>query len=185
MTKNTCAVAFLAAALLAPAALAGGNDASGRGPFIHVEVRESGGDEESVKINLPLSVALVALEAMQDEVDAQTRFGIGHADLEVSDLRRMWKGMRAAGDTEFVTVREGSETVRIDRRGDTVFVQVDDRDAKDAVRIQLPVAVLDALLAGEGETLDLQGAVEALGKAGAGEILRIEDAGDFVRVWID
>ena len=69
--------------------------------------------------------------------------------------------------------------------GEKVCVKVDGRDSEETVRIQVPVAVLDALLSGEGEEVNVQAAVDELSKIGKGEIVRIEDEGDFVRVWID
>lgn len=187
MKKAHLFLAAAAVALLAPAAVLAEKKAETQnGPFIHVEVREAGGEEGSVNINLPLALAQVALATMEENVDLKAKAQLGHGDLKVSELRRMWQAMRDAGDTEFVTVQEEGETVRIYREGETVFVKVNAGDAKDKVRIQVPVGVMDALLSGEGEELDLAAAVDKLGALGKGELVRIEEEeGDSVRIWID
>jgi hypothetical protein len=186
MKKADWVTVVAAAALLVPAmARADGSAATPRRPFLHVEVREGGGREESVKINLPLAVASEALQTLQEDLDEHGPFRLDHSELPISDLRRMWRSMCDAGDTEFVAVREDGRTVRLYRQGDNVFVKVDDRDTNEIVRLQVPLVVMDALLAGDGETLNLPAAVDALARCGTGEILRIEDRSDFIRVWID
>ncbi|MHB8079504.1 MAG: hypothetical protein ACYDIE_09630 [Candidatus Krumholzibacteriia bacterium] len=187
MKKAHLFLAAAAVALLAPAAvLAEKTTEAQNGPFIHVEVREAGGEEGSVNLNLPLALAQAALAAMQENVDLKARAELGHGDLKVSDLRKMWRAMRDAGDTEFVTVQDAGETVRIYREGEMVFVKVNEGDAKDKVRIRVPVTVMDALLSGEGEQLDLEAAVNQLSSMGKGELVNIEEeAGDSVRIWID
>lgn len=187
MKKAHLFLAAAAVAMLAPAvSLAGKKDAAQNGPFIHVEVRAADGEEGSVNINLPLALAQVALAALDENSDLKAKAQFDHGDLKVSDLRKMWKAMRDAGDTEFVTVQEEGETVRIYREGETVFVKVNEGDAKDKVRIQVPVGVMDALLSGEGEELDLAAAIEQLSTMGKGELVRVEEAeGESVRIWID
>ena len=68
------------------------------------------------------------------------------------------------GDTEFVTVDGEDESVRIARVGDQITVQVEDRgeEGAETVDIQLPIVVVDALLAGDGDTLNVRAAVERL-----------------------
>jgi hypothetical protein len=187
MKKAHLMLAAAAVALLAPAAVLAEKKAEAQnGPFIHVEVREAGGEEGSVNINLPLALAQAALATMQESVDQHAKLTFDKSELKVSDLRRMWTAMRDAGDTEFVTVQEAGETVRIYRKGEMVFVKVNEGDAKDKVRIQVPVSVMDALLSGEGEELDLAGAIDKLGAMGKGELVTVEEeAGDSVRIWID
>lgn len=186
MQKNHLLLAALAVVLLAPAALwAQKADEGPRGPFIHIEVREAEGEEGAVDINLPLALAQAALEAGQESLDKHSHLTLDDSDLSVSDLRRMWKAMSDAGDTEFVTVREQDETVRIYREGEKVFVKVDASEGKEKVRISVPVRLMDALLGGEGEELDLRAALAELGRMEKGEIVSVEDEGETVRIWID
>ena len=50
--------------------------------------------------------------------------------------------------------------------------------------IQRP-GVVDALLAGSGDELDIKGALVAMQKQNAGEILTVNDNETQVRIWID
>jgi len=157
-------------------------------PWIHVEVLEDQGDGARVKVNLPLSLAKVAL-SMASEMESE-HFDRGHirienADITVQDLRALWRELKDAGDAEFVEAEDDGETVKLFRKGSTVFVHVDSDDGDEKVRIEVPIAVVDALLSGEGETLDLAAAVDQLQGMTPGDIISIRDGEDTVRVWID
>ena len=113
-------------------------------------------------------------------------------DIDVEDLRKMWEELSAVGDAEFVSVEGDDETVRVSREGDVFRIVVDERKegANEQVRVEVPVAVLDALFSGEGESLNLRDALEEL-KTQRGDIVRIDTVGGDgdgdtkVRVWID
>jgi len=94
----------------------------------------------------------------------------------------MWREIMAAGDMEFMTFQEGDQNVRVARNGDQIQVRVDDDD--DTVQVDLPIAVVDALLAGDGDTLDIAGALEALQQL-RGDIVRVTEGERQIRVWID
>ncbi len=159
-------------------------------PWIHVEVQEGGDDDTQVRVNLPLSVVQVALEAAPKKCLEDGKIHLHHMnhDIDVEDLRKMWEELSAVGDAEFVSVEGDDETVRVSREGDVIRIVVDERKegANEQVRVEVPVAVLDALFSGEGESLNLRDALEEL-KTQRGDIVRI-DSGDGdtkVRVWID
>ena len=188
----TCALVL---ALVMPgAALAGKKPASADQPWIHVEVREGAEGAASVNVNLPLALAEAALlasdgvlkEHMHIRLD-EGEDGEDDEDISVADLRRIWKAARDAGDAEFVTVEEAGETVRVFREGEHVFVNVDEAgdEGGGKVRVRMPVTIMDALLAGEGEELDLAAVLAGLRNAGEGELVRVEDGTDVVRIWID
>ena len=161
-------------------------------PWVHVEVQEGGDDDTHVRVNLPLSVVQIALEAAPKKFleDGKIHLHHGNHDIDVEDLRKMWEELSAVGDAEFVSVEGDDETVRISREGDVFRIVVDERKegANEQVRVEVPVAVLDALFSGEGESLNLRDALEEL-KTQRGDIVRIHTgAGDGdtkVRVWID
>ena len=209
MKKTTLLTTVLALVLIAPAAVLARDDkdAAASGPWIHVEVREANADQAIVNVNVPFALADAALESFNDQIGTHIQFGrhghrehvesgehaegvspgdsLGHPELSVADLRRMWKAMRDAGEAEFVTVKEGDESVRIRREGDLVRVDVDGKKDGEKVRIRVPVTVLDALLSGEGDELNVRAAVNELKTMKNGEVVRVEDGGDLVRVWID
>ena len=74
----------------------------------------------------------------------------------------------------------------IARTGDEVQVRVEkcDADGVEAVDIRLPVAVFEALLSGDGETLNVGAAVERLADL-RGDIVRVRGDDHHVRVWVD
>lgn len=154
-------------------------------PWIHVEVNESGGEASHVKVNLPLSVVEVAIEVAPEKIlrEGHLRFH-SDEDVDVEDLRRMWQELRATGDADFVSIEEEDATVSVRRQGDRVLVNVDDRKGEGQVQVQVPVSVVDALLSGEGQELNLKDAISEL-KSLRGEIVRVDDGNDKVRIWID
>ncbi len=190
MKNRLFAVALLAGALVLPAQSFAGKDKNKDQAWIHVEVIEQNGDGSKVSVNLPLSMADVALQMAEskDHTLSRGRISLEDHDVSVQDLRKLWQDLRAAGDAEFVTIEDDDDTVRIYRKGDRVHVDVrdnGDEDDAETVKIEMPVSVVDALLGGEDDALDLQAALAELKTMGPGEIVRVEDGGDHVRIWID
>jgi len=152
--------------------------------WIHVRVTEPAGDN-TVSVNLPLSLAQVALEIAPRDVLEKGRLKLSQNDISVADIRRLWAELKATGDAEFVTIEEKDKTVRVARAGEYLRVNVQDQSAKrETVQIRMPIAVVDALLSGEGETMDVAAAIAQL-KGQRGEIVSVESAESQVRIWID
>ena len=158
-------------------------DAETTGSWIHVRVDEA--DGAKVNINLPMSLVDVALEIGQkqgfDEDDLRLD---PEGDVTIEDLRRMWSELKNAGDADLVEVQDGDEHVRVYKRGDRVHVDVDE-DGAEKVRIEMPAAIVDALLSGEDDRLDLPAAARELARTGSHEVVRIDDEGTTIRIWID
>jgi len=155
-------------------------------PWIHIEVDENEAGASHVKVNLPLSVVQIALEVAPDKIVNDGRIHIHHIDedLGVEDLRRMWNELRSAPESEWVSVEQRDETVRIRRQDEQVLVEVDHRKDGEKVHVQVPLAVVDALFSGEGQELNLKEAISEL-KSLRGDIVRVEDGETTVRIWID
>lgn len=188
MNRKLLSLVVGAAMLLAVGATAQAQTAG----WIHIRVMEDEGT--SVNVNLPMSLISVAMELAQkhafngdmdfgDEFDGHVRFGHGN-DFEVEDIRRMWAELRDAGDADYVQVQDGDENVNIYRRGDIVYIEVD-KDGDNKVRLQVPFSVVDVLLDGEGNELNLVGALEEMASSNNGEILQVNDGDTTVRIWID
>ena len=157
---------------------------SAQTPWIHVEVEEAEEEDSHVKVNLPLSLVRVALEAAPEKVVSNGRVHLGDADVDVENLRRMWRELQNTGDVELASVENGDETVTVRREGDAVRISVKgQREAKE-VYVEVPVEVIDALLSGEGNDLNVLAAVEKL-DGRRGDLVRVTDGGTKVRVWID
>jgi hypothetical protein len=155
-------------------------------PWIHVEVIESGDEPEKVNVNVPLALAEVALEVLPKDVTEKISSKFQEKDISLADLRKLWAELKNSGDAEFVTVESDDETVRVVREGQIIRVNVDDRggDEPEQVRVEIPIEVVDALLSGEGEELNLRAAVQQL-RNRRGDLVNVDDGKSKVRVWID
>ncbi len=157
-------------------------------PWLHVQVTGEDDGAENVALNLPLSAAepLLALVPHRILSDGQLSLAGREVPVNVGAMRDLWRVLMEVGDTEFVTVDGADETVRIAREGDQIAVKVEDRDEEGAetVDIQLPIVVVDALLAGDGDTLNVRAAIERLGEL-RGDIVRVSEDARQVRIWID
>ena len=153
-------------------------------PWIHVEV--TGDSGTNMNLNLPLA-AVTAMLALAPETLVQNgQLQLGNStELPVAAIRDMWRELRAAGDVEFVTIQHEDQDVRIAREGDIILVNVTDRDGSgdDAVRVEIPVLVVDALLSGDGDTLNIRAAVDELSTL-RGELVRVIESDNNIRVWI-
>lgn len=154
-------------------------------PWIHIRVTENDEGAKKVSVNLPLSLAQVALEVAPRDVMEKGRLKLREKNISVADLRRLWTELKASGDAEFVTVEEKDKTVRFARAGSYLQVDVRDQSEKhETVQIRMPLAVVDALLSGEGESMDVGAAIAQL-KGQRGEIVTVEGSDSQVRIWID
>jgi hypothetical protein len=177
-------VGILMVVMTAGMALAGS-----QGLWLHVKVEEDGRDGESVRINIPLSLVEELLPLIQiDEFDrGKIRIdALGMDDeLEGIDFLKMWEAIQNAGDAEFVRIQADDADVRVVKEGDWILIETSE-DSREQVNIRFPLAVVDAMFSGEPGELDLLAAVEALGRYGrGGDLVRVQDGRDLVRVWID
>ncbi len=188
MKRPAYGIALLATLLLVSGALANAQEPTKeRTPWIHIQVIGEGDDAEKVNINLPLSLVEVAVDVAPDEALQEAHVQLDRHGLSISDLRRLWQEFRAAGEKEFVTVEKPNERLRILRRGEHIVIEVDRTDneaSKEEVRVEVPMAVVDALLSGEGEQFNLGEAVAQL-KDQRGDIVRVDDGKSHVRIWVD
>lgn len=175
------------AALLAPVLMLSGVLGAAEAPaWLHVQVTEGGAKAAKVSVNLPLSLVDVAFDIAKDQHLQGGRIKLEHSDMKLADLRRVWAELKNAGDTEFVTVEEKDESVRIERKGERVLVRVSDKKGGgEKVRVDVPTGVVDALLSGEGDSLNLRSALDELKRTAGGEFIHVNDGDSHVRVWID
>ena len=149
------------------------------------------GDEEgdfNLNINVPLSAVEPLLSLVPHRILADGHLAVAGHDMpiDIGAMRNLWRAIANIGDAEFLSVDSGEERVRVARTGDQIHVQVEecDDDGGETVDIRLPVAVLDALLSGDGETLNIAAAVERLADV-RGDIVQISSDERQIRVWID
>ena len=175
------------AAFASASASASAQDADAR-PWLHVQITSVDEGAENVSVNVPLSAAEPMLALVPHRILSDGRLSLAGRDMpiDIGAMRDLWRALTEVGDTEFVTVEGGDETVRVARAGDQIVVRVEERDDGEAetVDVQLPIVVVDALLSGDGETLDVRAAVESLG-ALRGDIVRVNEGERQIRIWID
>lgn len=173
-----------AAVLAAPVATVHAQQARAQeASWIHVRVDET--DGARVRVNLPISLVEVALDAAGKEALKGEDFDWdSESDVSLDDIRRMWRELREAGDAEYVDARDGDEHVRVYRDGDRVHVRVDEDD-REKVRMDMPFAIVETLLGTEGDELNVSAAMKELARTGNQELIRIQDDDATVRVWID
>jgi len=199
--RKSIVVGGLGLALLAAAFAAAQTTSTA---WLHVRVDEAQ-KASKVRVNLPMTVVDAVVKATPDLIEEHGKVNFGeHHGMKLADCRRAWKQLMAAGDAEFVTVESEDENVRVQRKGDLVIVYADHKGhaakpakaeaekseaAKKAegpgeVRIEVPVSLVDALLSGEGEEVNLQAALAEVQKR-RGDIVRVHDTDADVRIWID
>jgi hypothetical protein len=174
-------------ALLVPALCGAGALSAAEPTWLHVQVHDGKDKDARVSVNLPLSLLDVALSSVKGEHMSGGHVRIGKdKDIDVQNLRRMWAELAKAGDTEFVTVEEKKESVRVERKGARVLIRVTDKpSAKDKVRVDVPTSVVDALLSGSGDELDLQAALRELRRSASQDFINVDDGDSRVRIWMD
>lgn len=179
--KHLKTFAVAAALVLVLPALAA---AQAEGLWIHVQVQEDGA--EQVNVNLPLSVAEAALPMIPKDVMSDGGIKIDDEEITVDELRNVWNELRNQPSFTLaeITGKEG-EDVKVVKENGYLNVRVDEAGEAAKVRIRIPEAVIDALLAGNGNQLDIAGAVRALAANGIGELVSVEEKSSRVRVWID
>ena len=149
-------------------------------PWIHVAV--SGENAEDFSLNLPLAALEAAMALMSESVVQNGQVQLGsELELPVAAIRGVWQELRDVGGVESTAIQYEGQDVRIVREGETVLVATG--GATD-VRVEIPVPVVDALLSGDGDTLNIAAAVQALSSL-RGDVVRVVEVGSNIRVWID
>jgi hypothetical protein len=151
--------------------------------WLHVTIEGGGDNEENVAVDLPLQAVGAMMAIAPDGIistDGRLVVAEDHG-VFVSDIRQAWQSIKDADDAEVVTIRKEEQTVRVSRMGDQIRIRV---EGVEAVRIDLQLALIDALLSGEGEVLNLVAALDLLITL-RGDIVRVTKEGRQIRVWID
>lgn len=151
--------------------------------WLHIRVEESQ-KPSKVSVNLPLSVVEAVIEAAPEKLASKGRIHIHDEQLSLAEMRGIWTELKDAGDTDFVTVESDDENVRVRREGDRILVLVDKPGRAQAVRVEAPVALVDAVLAGEGDEVNVKAAIAAL-RSIRGDVVHVADGDSNVRIWID
>jgi hypothetical protein len=156
--------------------------------WLHVRVDEGGRHGERVRVQLPLNMIKAVLPLIETDELRHGRVYLGHEDLDVAEIRAILSAVREAPDGEYVSVDGDDERVLVAKRGDYLYVRAEERDRWDegeVVRVRVPMVVVEALLTGDPDELDLVAAVNALDDLGSTELVRVDDGESRVKIWID
>ena len=173
-TFKTC-IAIALLALTVPA---------GASQWIHVSVSNKGNDAENVRVNLPLSVAQAFLPAVEEQISAEIKNNFDGKPLPIEEIRKAWKELSSQKNTELVAVDTKEANIRVSIEDGNVLVRTT-KDSAKQINVKLPVAVVDALLSGEGDTLAITAAFEQLLKIRHLDLVQVQDEEHSVQVWID
>ncbi len=179
---------ILGSALLATLAitLTAGQAKAAADLWIHVKVDGHKDKDERVSINMPLSMVRNLSGMMSDEGHRPERMRIHDHDYDVSDLRRAWREIERGPDANFITVKDPDSDVKIAKRGDYLEMHAVDRKGKrEEVEARVPLPVVSALLAGDGDEINLDAALDELSRHGQGELLTVHSDDETVHIWID
>ena len=163
--------------------VAGGLQAATK-EWLHINVHDTKGEEEKVRINIPISLIEVMLPLVEEKAVRDGKIRMNDKDFKVSDLRKIWNSVKDEGDSEFVTVDKKDQHVRVYTQGHFLMVQSDENSRKK-VSMKLPMAVVDAMLSGNGDELNLMAGVKALKDSGVHDLITVNDDDSNVMVWID
>lgn len=178
--KKTFATALLSLTLAAGPAFASGD------LWFHVKVREKGGDNANVTLNIPVSFLQSLMPVVTKQADLEGgRISIDNEDISTDDLRRVLTALKDSPDATFAEVETDNEKVIFYKQGDYLRAETREGRGDTEVQARFPIRVLDALLSGSGNELNLEAALNALVEHGPGELVTIRDGETSVRVWID
>ena len=155
--------------------------------WLHLQVADGDSGTGNLALNIPLSMVSAFLATMPSErlsEDGELTVAERHG-ASISGLREMWRELKNADDIEFFTAQHDDETVRVSRTGSQLEVWLESE--QEMVQVEMPVVVVDALLLGDGETLNLSAAIDELSTL-EGDIVRASRMGaseQQVRIWID
>lgn len=152
--------------------------------WLHVRVTEAGEGGEKVKVNVPISLIETVLPMLEPEEIKGGKVKFDSHELTVAEMREIWKAVRSSGDYELASIQNSDMDMRISIEGDSLFVRSTE-ESRTHVSVTVPTAVVDALLSGTEDELNLMAAIEVLSQSGEGELVTVEDGDTKVRIWID
>ncbi|HLW78373.1 MAG TPA: hypothetical protein VKU44_02140 [Terriglobia bacterium] len=153
--------------------------------WLHIKVDDTAGDNERVRVNVPLSLAEKVLPCIHADNLDHGRVKINGADVNGVDLRELLAAVRATQDSEFVTIQDRHDNVRVAKAGGNLLIKVREDHDKSTVDVKVPFTVVEALLSAGNDELDVGAAIRALSAHGDTELVTVNDKTQTVRIWVD
>jgi hypothetical protein len=197
------ATALVACSLLPTLAVA--QSSSNPDQWIHVRVENREDKTETVRVNVPVDMAVKVLPEIKNKNLCDGKVRIDSGRIDGIDLHTMLDALRTAKDGEYVTVESKDDSVRVAKSSGYLYIHVTekkpsektakatgDKDSaknvalkESKVEVKIPMKVVDALLSAGKDQLDVVAALRALSANGDMELVRVKDDDSTVRVWID
>jgi hypothetical protein len=187
-------VAFLAAAFLyAPLGVraqtsASQSSTSAHGErWLHVRVISTNSKGETVRVNVPLELAERVLPAIDHDRLHNGKVRIGCMDCDGVDVRTLFEAVRTTKDGEYVTVQSNDADISVTKKDGQLLVHVHDKNKPkhSQVEVKVPMKVVEALLSGSKDELDIVAGLHALASQGDVELVSVKDDDNTIRVWLD
>jgi hypothetical protein len=161
--------------------------------WIHVRVISTDAKGENVRVNIPMSFAekIIPTICARKFHDGRVNFD-GH--INDVDLRSIFEAIKTAPDNEFVSVQGRDQDVRVAKSGGNLLIKVHEKnsykhgeksDHGQNVDVKVPLVVVQALLSGNKDELDIMAGVRALSALGSVDLVNVNDGEQTVRVWTD
>lgn len=178
---------FLLPALLAAVLCASlpSRAAASDGLWLHLDVRNGDG-EGNLTVDLPMSLVRAVASLLPDHARASGRIRIDDREIEPAELRRIWREVRLLPEARIATFEDRDGRLRVSKRGGNLVFQAFDRKGRGGeATVRIPAPVVDALLSGRPDELDLAAAIDAFARTGQGELVTVNDDRDTVRIWVN
>ena len=188
------AVAFLAAASLfaplgaTPQTSSSQSTTSASGDrWLHVRVISTNDKGDTVRVNVPLDLAVKVLPAIDHDRLHHGKVRIGCTECEDVDIRTLFDAVKSSKDGEFVTVQSRDADINVAKKDGQFLVHVQDKKkSRDSrVEVRVPMKVMEALLSAGKDELDLVAGLRVLSTQGDIELVSVKDDENTIRVWLD
>jgi hypothetical protein len=187
-------LAFLAAAFLfaplgieaQPSSAQSSTSAHGE-RWLHVRVISTNAKGETVRVNVPLELAEKVLPAIDHDRLHNGKVRVGCMDCDGVDVRTIFEAVRSSKDGEFVTVQSNDADISVMKKEGMLYVHVHDKNKPkhSQVEVKVPMKVVEALLSGSKDELDIVAGLHALASQGDVELVSVKDDENTIRVWLD
>ncbi|MGH9381165.1 MAG: hypothetical protein ACRD2Z_11205 [Thermoanaerobaculia bacterium] len=155
--------------------------------WLHVRVTEQANGGATVELNLPIELVHKAVPLFEG-ASAEARLDFDEHGFDSRDLKELLRELTVSPDAEYVKIHDGGDEVRVVRAGRLMLVRVHEHGGSLAqVEARIPLRVVEALASGEGDSLNIRAALDALAQEQDGELVTIvdDDGATHVRMWID
>jgi hypothetical protein len=155
--------------------------------WLHVRVVSSNAKGETVRVNVPLELAEKVLPAIDHDRLHNGKVRVGCMDCDGVDVRTIFEAVRSSKDGEFVTVQSNDADISVMKKEGMLYVHVHDKNKPkhSQVEVKVPMKVVEALLSGSKDELDIAAGLHALASQGDVELVSVKDDENTIRVWLD